>query len=156
MPSPQEVEDWKTKLEQQKGSARKKSDDLRKKIEELRGAQEEAESADAEAKALQLQLDEARLLAAKASEKRAEAKKAKGEIDGIMARAKEAEEEHRRIAREIEAMPSREELLKRVGLSPFPRRLLHSGEVENPFHFIPTFHPRQQAGCRLPPVADWT
>jgi hypothetical protein len=98
------------------------------------------EEAHEAAESAQAQLDDARRLAAEASDKnsamiqrktKAEKALAKASQDkaaaerllaSSKAEAEQAEQEHRKVVEEIEAMPSREELVKKV--TTFPLRLV--------------------------------
>jgi hypothetical protein len=93
----------------------------------------------------QAQLDDARRLAAEASDKKsamvqrkveaeealAEADRDKAEVESLLTEAEQAETDRLRIEKEIEVMPSREETVKRVrpGLPTLP-----GCQVQSPLH----------------------
>ena len=120
MPSSQQVLDWRAKLEMQKNDAKGKAESLKRELDGLSGVQEALARAEAEAKALQAQLEAARRLAAEASERKREAEKAKADADSLATQAQKAEKDRLKIVDEIEAMPSREELVKKVVTCPLP------------------------------------
>ena len=120
MPSSQEVSDWRAKLEKQKNDARGKAESLKSELDGLSGVQEALANAEAEAKALQAQLKEAKKLAAKASERKREVEKAKADANSLAAQAEQTEKDRVKIIDEIESMPSREELVKKVMTCPLP------------------------------------
>jgi len=120
MPSSQQVLDWRAKLEMQKNDAKGKAESLKRELDGLSGVQEALARAEAEAKALQAQLDAARRLAAETSERKREAENARADADSLATQAQQAEKDRLKIVDEIEAMPSREELVKKVVTCPLP------------------------------------
>ena len=125
MPSSQQLLDWRAKLEMKKSDAKGKAESLKRELDGLAGVQEALARAEAEAKALQAELEAARRLAA-------EAEKAKADADSLATQAQQADKDRLKIVDEIEALPSREELVKKVVTCPLPSCSWHRESPTGP------------------------